>query len=47
MSPDIINKLVLEAGYEIVKNSLEFDLKVKEVNIYYSRDILMILRLIN
>ena len=42
MSPDIVKKLVDEAGFDIIKCSLDND--NKEKNIYYARDILLLLK---
>lgn len=39
MSPDIVRKLVKEAGYNVVRCSLD---ETKD-NLYYQRDILLIL----
>jgi hypothetical protein len=40
MSPDIVSKIVSEAGFKIEKSSLEMD---GSKSLYYRRDILLIL----
>jgi hypothetical protein len=44
MSPDIVYKIVKEADFTIVKSSLDFENEKRESNLYYSRDILMLLK---
>ena len=48
MSPDIVKTLVSEAGFEFVKTSCpQIDPLVEQSsNLYYKRDILMILKLV-
>lgn len=41
MSPDIVRKIVSEAGYEIVKSNLG---QKPQGNLYYERDILVMIR---
>lgn len=43
MSPDIVKKITTEAGYEIIKHSIEIE--KKEGNLYYERDILIVMKL--
>lgn len=45
MSPDIVNKMTKEAGFEIIQSSLDIDQTIKEGNLYYSRDLLFVMRL--
>lgn len=45
MSLDIVNKLIKEAGFKIVKNSLDFEDDKRKSNLYYNRDILLLLAL--
>lgn len=44
MSPDIVNKVVDEAGYRIVKSNMDMDPRDREKNLYYSRDILFLMQ---
>ena len=45
MSPDIVAIMVKKAGFKIVKNSLDFKEDYREANLYFSRDILLLLAL--
>ena len=44
MSPDIVRKIITEAGYEIVKSNLEMSEEEKKASLYYERDILVIFK---
>lgn len=43
MSPDIVNKIVTEAGYKVIKSSLDMDSDTINGNLYYERDIVLLL----
>lgn len=45
MSPDIVKKIVNESGFEIVKSNMDNSDFSKVENLYYQRDILMVLKL--
>ncbi len=44
MSPDIVYKLVAESGFTVVKSSLDLDESVRKENMYFSRDILLVIK---